>query len=44
MFAKFPDHPPGGYFDFKEVLQIAQIIFTYHEDEPGVGAPQTGTR
>jgi hypothetical protein len=20
LFAKFPDHPPGSYFDYKEVL------------------------
>jgi hypothetical protein len=44
LFAKFPDQPPGTYFDYKEVLRMAQIIFAYHEDEPGVGAPQSSTR
>ena len=44
LFAKFPDHPPGSYFDYKEVLRTARIIFAYHEDEPGVGAPQLSTR
>jgi hypothetical protein len=44
LFAKFPDHPPGSYFDYKEVLQTAWIIFAYHEDEPGVRAPQSSTR
>jgi hypothetical protein len=44
LFAKFPDHPPGSYFNYKEVLRTARIIFAYHDDEPGVGAPQTSTR
>jgi len=39
LFAEFPDHPPGSYFDYKEVLWAARIIFAYHDDEPGVGAP-----
>jgi hypothetical protein len=44
LFAKFPDHPPGSYFDYKEVLRTARIIFAYHEDEPGVGAPRSSAR
>jgi hypothetical protein len=44
LFAKFPDHPPGSYFDYKEVLRMARIIFAYHDDEPGFGAPQASTR
>jgi hypothetical protein len=44
LFAKFPDHPPGSYFNYKEVLRTARIIFAYHNDEPGVGAPRASTR
>ena len=39
LFAKFPNHPPSSYFNYKEVLQTVWIIFAYHDDEPGVGAP-----
>jgi hypothetical protein len=44
LFAKFPDHPPESYFDYKEVLWTMQIIFAYHDDEPGVGVPRASTR
>ncbi len=44
LFAKFPDHPPGSYFDYKEVLRTAWIIFVYHNNEPGIGVPRASTR
>jgi hypothetical protein len=44
LFAKFPDHPLGSYFNYKEVLQTVWIIFVYYDDKPGVGVPQSSTR
>ena len=44
LFAKFPDHPPGSYFNYKEVLQTVWIIFAYHNNEPGIGVPRASTR
>jgi hypothetical protein len=38
LFVKFSDYPSGSYFDYKEVLQMVQIIFVYHKDEPSVAA------
>jgi hypothetical protein len=44
LFAKFPNHPPSSYFDYKEVLQTVWIIFAYHNNKPRARAPWASTR